>query len=713
MKSIFFHSITTLLLVPLLASGQTGTYTINIAKFSSRKIDEFSPVYYKKGIVFCSNRNHGLFMNYFTPENKGLLKINFVDPATGKVRLFSRELTTKFNDGPASFSRNFDTVYFSRNLKVSGAVSENSNPRNKLGIFTAVEEGGKWGKILDIRFNNEYYNITTPYISPDGKRLFFASDNPAGFGGTDLYYCNWKGDYWDDPINLGPEVNTAGNESYPFVDREGGIFFTSDGRKGLGGKDIFYTKESGKKWLTPVPLDAPVNSEYDDFALVADSVMNEGYFSSKRGSSIDIYYFRTNIHQLFYCKSQRINQYCFKFTDESKIPIDERYVQPEWNFGDGTTLFGTSVEHCFKGPGRYKVTLDIVDKKTGRSFYPEKAYNLNLTDIEQPVISAPASGMTGENISFDGLSSNFPGCTILNYTWYFSDGARKTGDKVAHSFQEKGDFEVKLGLYVRNNKTGEIRQSCSSVPVKIFGDRLDKTAFEKRVIKADPPVNITDYDHAKLEYLYSNEKAYNPDVVFRVEILTSKIRLPQDDKAFRNIPRKYTIREEYIPSEKTYSYFVCEEMSLMETYPSFIEITSLGFTDSRVRIFTVDDPAVKEINNLKRIFGISADVFFRKNDFAITPAGTQLLDLVLGIMAKYPNIRLEIENHTDNVGSQSANLLLSQKRAEAMTGYLATNGVSPMRLVAKGFGGTKPVASNYFEADRKLNRRVNFVVVKE
>ncbi len=181
------------------------------------------------------------------------------------MRLFSKNLKTRFNDGPASFSKNGDTIYFSRNLKVDVDIDENS-PRNKLGIFTAVLENGDWGKILDIRFNTEYYNITTPYISPDGKRLFFASDNPDGIGGTDIYYCDWKGDYWGDPVNMGSQINTTGNESYPFVNREGGLFFSSDGHPGLGRKDIFYTKQSNKKWLPPVHLDAPINSKYDDFA---------------------------------------------------------------------------------------------------------------------------------------------------------------------------------------------------------------------------------------------------------------------------------------------------------------------------------------------------------------------------------------------------------------------------------------------------------------
>lgn len=710
MKVKHFSGILVALFLPLIVLGQSETYSVQIAKFNSNKVDEFSPVYYKNGIVFCSNRNYNLFLNYKTPQDKGLLKISFADTATGKVRLFSKNLSTRFNDGPASFSKSGDTIYFSRNLKVDGDLTENS-PRNKLGIFTAVLENGNWVKILDARFNNEYFNITTPYISPDGKRLFFASDNPSGMGGTDLYYCDWKVDYWDDPVNMGSEINTAGNESYPFVNREGGLFFSSDGHPGLGGKDIFYTKQKDKKWLPPVHLDAPINSKYDDFALIADSVMNKGYFSSKRGNSVDIYQFKTNIHELFYCESQRVNQHCFRFTDKDKINVDEQYLQLIWNFGDGTFAIGRDAEHCYKGPGKYKVKLDAVDRKTGKVFFTKLTYDLDLLDVEQPVITSPASGLAGDPIKFDGMTSTFPGSTILSYTWYFGDDNRSKGESLKHTYLEKGDFEVKLGLIIRDNKTGVIHEACAIKPINIFDNKMDKEAFDTRKIEPAPLINILDYDHAFTKNVFSAENNVNQDVVFRLEILNSKTKLTPVDKAFNNVPGKYTIKEEFLSNEKVYSYSIDEEMSLMATYPSYNEISNLGFQNARVILVNIEDPATKELNNLERVFGVSSDVYFKKNDFSLTSEGTQLLDLVLGFMSKYPTLKLEIACHTDNQGSAIANQNLSQKRAEAMANYLVINGVNRLRLIAKGYGGIRPIASNYQESDRKNNRRIDFTIM--
>src|ERR1035437_2914629 len=139
--------------------GQSETYTVKKASFSSDRYDEFSPVFYKNGIVFCSNRNLSL-SNHSTSQNKGLFKIYYVD-TTGKAdwestKLLSKNLTTILNDGPVAFNRTRDTIYFSRNQDVTSKLSDISSPRNKLGIYSAVFINGQWTKIRELRINNEW-----------------------------------------------------------------------------------------------------------------------------------------------------------------------------------------------------------------------------------------------------------------------------------------------------------------------------------------------------------------------------------------------------------------------------------------------------------------------------------------------------------------------------------------------------------------------------
>jgi outer membrane protein OmpA-like peptidoglycan-associated protein/chitodextrinase len=695
--------------------GQPEPYTVKKASFSSNKYDEFSPVYFKNGLVFCSNRNSSL-SNHSTSQNKGLFKIYYTD-TIGKAdwestKLFSKNLTTILNDGPVSFNRTRDTIYFSRNQDVSSKLSDISSPRNKLGIYSAILINGQWVKVRELRINNEWYNVTTPCLSPDDKKLFFASDKPGGFGGSDLYYSNWKDDRWDDPVNMGPVINTKGNESYPFINQSGKLFFSSDGHPGLGGKDIYFSIYSDTSWQEPVHLDAPINSQYDDFGLVADSVMNEGYFSSNRDKSIDIYHFKTNFHQLFYCQNERVNQYCFKLTDEGKKPIDESYLQYEWSFGDGTKTTGQNVEHCFPGPGKYSVKLDIVGKKSGRIFFSKLTYNIELKDIEQPIIKSPASALVNESIHFDGLNSFFPGSSVLTYSWSFGNGERTTGATLNHSFKTKGEYTVKLGLILRNNTTGAIFEACTSKQIKVYKDKKEVEEIDPKAIEPIIKPNILNYDHAIIRNIYSIEKEITPETVFQVEILTSKTRLNLENSVFNNVPKKYSIREMRVRNENLFSYIIDEEMSLMSTYATYNELVDLGYKDTRIRPYTLEDPASKDLNTLKKVFGVSADLFFNQNDYSLTTAGKQMLDQIIGFMAKYPLIKLEIGSHTDNLGSPAALTLLSQKRAETMVNYLINYGVNSLRLVPKGYGGSRPLIPNSVEADRKLNRRVDFIIIK-
>ncbi len=118
--------------------GQSQTYSVKKTFFSTDQYDEFSPVCYKNVLVYCTNRATTKIFNYSTESNKGFVKINYVDTASNNLqnpKYFSKKLNTKFNDGPVTFNKTGDTVYYSRNIIIDGKLSEISSARNKLGIF--------------------------------------------------------------------------------------------------------------------------------------------------------------------------------------------------------------------------------------------------------------------------------------------------------------------------------------------------------------------------------------------------------------------------------------------------------------------------------------------------------------------------------------------------------------------------------------------------
>lgn len=697
--------------------GQQETYTITLAPFSSDEYNEFSPVCYKSGIIFCTNRKSSYLFNYSSTNGESPVKINFVD-TTGQVTwqkagLFSRSITTHLNDGPVTFNSNGDTIYFSRNRQVDGNYQELSAARNKLGIFSAVLDGKNWIKIRDMRFNNEWYNVTTPWLSPDGKRLYFASDKPGGYGGSDLYYSIWKNGYWEDPVNMGPVINTSGNESYPFINSLGELFFASDGHPGLGGKDIFFSRCPDSVWISPVGLDPPLNSQYDDFGIITDSLMNKGYFSSNRGKSIDIYQFKTNFPQIFYDDIQRENQHCFRFIDSDSIVIDAMKLEYVWDFGDGEKASGSETNHCFPGSGNYDVKLDIIDKGTGNLFFSKLAYNIDLRDIEQAYINSLDIVFKGDTIDFDGLKSYLPGYKILNFSWDFGDGTRMQGEKVKHCFNDKGEYLVKLGLALKSELNGNIHKSGVSKKIVVLDNIQEKESLLAKKTLSDSIVpDIRKNDNAIVKIKYPEETEFKQEAEFQVELISSETKIGIDSIIFKDIPKKYTVKEIYNQNERIYSYIVDQQMNLMATYITYQEILGLGFKNARIRMKILEDPAAIELSSIKKIFDVSTDNYFDSHG-RLTSIAYLLLDQIIKIMNKYPGIKLEVAVHTDNKGLPKNNIILSQNHVQVMTDYIISKGIDKNRLIGKGFGGSRPIAPNSLEKDRALNRRVNFTILTD
>jgi outer membrane protein OmpA-like peptidoglycan-associated protein len=709
--------IITLILTSLISSlkAQQATYTVKKAPFSSDSYDEYSPVFYKGGIVFSSNRGSGSFVDYTSSAGKATFNINFIDTTKkvtpGKTILFSKSLNTPYNEGPVTFSRNGDTIYFCRNLKVEGKLAELSNPANTLGIFSAVKGIKDWGNIREFRFNNEYYNITTPYLTSDGLKLFFASDRPGGYGGSDIYYCILNNGYWQDPVNLGPMINTKGNESYPYINGEGEFFFSSDGHSGLGGKDIFVTKQTGSGWLKPIRLDEPINSKFDDFGIVTDALMNEGYFSSNREKTIDIYHFKTNFFSYLFCEPQIENQYCRLVSDTGSVTADTLRFQYVWDFGDNSKSFGKNATHCFPGLGNYTINLDIIDRRTGKLFFRKMIYNIDVINIEQPYISSQDAALTSEAVEFDGLKSYCPGYTITGYFWDFGDGTNGRGEKVSHEFLKSGEYNVRIGLTLKSQVTGYIVKRTVSKNIRIFGSEQERTSFIIRAPKINKDISdISQAENIKVKTHYSAETEYKKGAVFQVVILSSSSRILLGSSVFKNVPEKYVVKEVFDSKSSLFLYIIDQQMNLMATYPAYNEMITLGYSNTIVRIFVLDNPAEKELYLIKSDYNLLTDVNFDANNILTTSAYI-MLDQVVNLMNKYPNIKLEIGVHTDNQGVSINNLSLSQMRAQIIVNYMVNRGISGKRLSAKGYSGDRPVASNIYATDRRQNRRIEFTIL--
>jgi outer membrane protein OmpA-like peptidoglycan-associated protein len=266
---------------------------------------EFSPVYFRDGLVFV----------YANPK-KAIKKDKEINAAPfglyyavfdsvgmpQKPVLFSNAISSDFHLGPAAFNKAQDLLLFSRNdipsVLPKGSKRQGQDYRAVQKLYQADLGPSDWINITPMPFNSDTFYVFHPSLSSDGKRIYFTSNMPGGFGDADIYYVERIGQDWSPPINAGPEINTAGKEAYPCMHANGDLYFASNGHAGLGGFDIFVSRPNGRKWSKPVNLGEPINSKQDDFGVCIIPNGHEGFFTSNRTGGKgkdDLYRFRLKL----------------------------------------------------------------------------------------------------------------------------------------------------------------------------------------------------------------------------------------------------------------------------------------------------------------------------------------------------------------------------------------------------------------------------------
>jgi hypothetical protein len=426
---------------------------------------ELAPAFYQNGIVFCSDRknevltsytdlNRDLFTNLYQAEQKKPGK--FEHP-----RLMSKELTTFLFEGPATFSRDGKTVYFTRSINVSMSSRNRNRADTTFGIFSSTWSGGAWSNLTQFRFNRPDYNTGFPSLSDDGTMLFFCSDAPGGSGGYDIYVSKLENGRWGPPENLGNNINTAKNEVFPFLHASRRLYFASRGLNQRGDLDIYYTVNIDNEWQKPVPMTAPFNSTRDDYGLILNTAADTGYFVSDRSGSPDILSAYSTIPTFSHCPDQQENDYCYVFYEPNNNEVDTTAFAYEWDLGDGTIIRALEAEHCFAKPDTYLVKLNIIDKLTKELMANQAEYKFVVAKIEQAYIKGPETVALGQEIALDGNETYLKDFTVDNYYWDFGDGFRASGSETKHSFAYPGTYSLTLGVTDKKDSKDEPdRTSC-------------------------------------------------------------------------------------------------------------------------------------------------------------------------------------------------------------------------------------------------------------
>lgn len=341
----------------------------NLKALNTKHLD-YSAVSYDGGILFTSTRGmqkirkmtdnwtKGNFSDVFFAKMNDEGKVENITPVEGGIN-------KKYHDGVTSISKSGTLMFFSRNNKKKRKKGKSVN----LKIYSSIFVDGMWTDVIDIGINGDDFATCHPSLSSDGTLLYFASDRPGGFGGMDIYVVQNRKGEWTQPQNLGPTVNSAGNDIFPFVNEEGILFFSSNGHKGMGGLDVFYVEKSSMfdegTWDVRRNLGTPFNSKKDDFGFYSNENMTKGFLTSNRfggKGGDDIYTWESDENKSLELKETKI-AYLMVMDKETNSPIRNAILKIENVDNEGTSIEGRTdvkglVETTVEEGQVYKVRVE-------------------------------------------------------------------------------------------------------------------------------------------------------------------------------------------------------------------------------------------------------------------------------------------------------------------------------------------------------------------
>ncbi len=738
----------------------------NIEKINSAK-SEFSPFIVKDKLMFVAEREAFNFVDYTVNDYNGEPYLNMYVTAVkcadaNEAKSLSKKINTDYHDGPACLSADGKTLYFTRVL-----YKKKKDFVNTAKIYVATGEDRNWGNIKPFEFNNDNYSVAHPSINSDNTKLFFTSDMPGGQGGKDIWVCTKDGATWGKPVNLGPDINTSGDEMFPCIRKDGILFFSSTGLPGFGGLDIYTAKTVDNKWLLVRNEGMNLNSNMDDFGI---TFLNDtiGYFSSNRiggKGKDDIYWYEFTNKSMTISGTVLLTENPLDAASKVKVVLtDEKGVALD------STKTNSEGYFEFKNLDAEKKYMAFIDE-TDPKFIGKARYYMSDNN---GTIQRVTNTVNGEKFVFRNLPIDPNGLPDM----YTDDNLTLAGNLLYGENPSKAIKNTRLKII---NDFGDVVEETTTNEFGAFAFRnipADQN-YMISIVESDislPPntkVTLTNKSGKELKTFYTGKDKFNFKILSseknllkemdaedanlvmdvygymydqnKKPIANAKLKIKEDitggevKEVSSSDKGKFNFRN--LKGDKNYLFEVDE------SDPNFKGVTRIYIADSKGRIykvldknsngkfifklldadkaamgeFVVDDPwlAVLEMKNKEKAeLTIVENIYYGSGDFKFDDAGQKVMDKIITVLNSNPKLIIEVSSHTDSRSSDQFNLTLSKKRADFVVNYMVTKGITKTRLKAVGYGETKLLnkCANNVECtdeEHKINRRTEFKISEQ
>lgn len=690
---------------------------------------------YQNGFVFSTPRNNRFGVVYSTSDSLNpLLDLYYTEKKDSGYTTpvpFAGPVNSIYNEGPATFSADGKTMYFTSNIY----RSESKKGKNVLGIYESTSSNGKWSKPVLLAFCDTAANYIHPSFDAGAALLFFASDRAGGYGKFDLYCSHFNGSSWSAPENLGAMVNSGADEYFPYVNAPA-LYYSSNRPGGKGGNDIY--KYDLVQRTAPSLLPVPFNSAYDDLAFYCDAGEQTGFLSSNRNGNLlndEIYAYRVALPEPVQWDTIRRTSYCYTFSEGfASLSGDTAGMTYEWQFSDGEKKRGLTVRKCFEKQGIYSVDLNAVEATSGVLFLNELSYTMQVLDTVPLYVEIPDSIHSARVISCDASFAKLQGCSVLDVYYDFGEGYSKRGKSAEHAYPQEGTNYIRCLFKLSDDSTGKIfyRGVIKKIVVS------DHSFVYNRFAPDDFKLNVADVQ----EVLFSLKEG--DSISFRVYLGSSETYYSVHSPVFDGLK---DIRVE--KDSGGFVYTSGNKRHVKEIIPYYKEARKAGFKDAVVagyyrdslirgqqknlKLLVFDTSAYNAIaiskkrnaqmhmDSLRRVMlkgagGVDSTedyaVFFDSDASRFKNAYSATIDSVFAeYTASGGSIIIQLEAHTDTKGDKDYNLLLSEKRALEVKKSLVLKGIPADAIKTRYFG--EYLSNDTNETLRRYNRRVGIKIIRK